>query len=197
MVRIHDFIFHLMVISAIGSLANCCQASHPNHASATELSWNSKTGNFEISLSVWPTDLEKVLTDQEGKSVDLDKTKDLDAMIQKYIESKFLIRRKVTKGSKPPAPPKIRWAGHEYNHKQVWLYFEVQTDDKTWGDWTIENRVFCELNDDQLNQVKLTVKNLGSQTILCTPDSTLQTLKPEKPSRRSLSSTQPAGVSKK
>lgn len=174
-------LFTLFVVSVVGGWANACQGSHPNHVTSAEVNWNSKTGNFEIALCVWPLDLEKVLMTQQGKPVDLDKSENVDAMIQKYIEEKFLIRKVVAAGEKQPAAPKIRWVGFENNIKQAWLYFEVKTDEKTLGEWTVENRVFLELNEDQLNQVQFGTGRSQPTTIVCTQESVRHPLKAAEP----------------
>ena len=52
----------------------------------------------------------------------------------------------------PAKPPKMKWFGHEADAKQVWLYFEIAGEPG--AKWTAENRVFFELNDDQLNHIQ-------------------------------------------
>ena len=59
---------------------------------------------------------------------------------------------------------KIEWYGHEADAKQVWLYFEVAADAE--ADWKVENRVFFELNDDQLNHVQWTSAG-KTETLVC------------------------------
>ena len=59
---------------------------------------------------------------------------------------------------------KIKWYGHEADAKQVWLYFEVAADAE--ADWKVENRVFFELNDDQLNHVQWTASG-KTETLVC------------------------------
>ena len=66
-----------------------------------------------------------------------------------------------------PAPAKIKWYGHEADAKKAWLYFEVSGD--AGANWSVENRVFFELNDDQLNHVQW--KGTGkTETLVCDAD---------------------------
>lgn len=131
-------------------------ASHPYHVSKTEMAFNPKSGNFEVALCVWPADLEKALTAKSGKTVDLDKAEDLDALLKDYVESKFSVRKN-THGKKGDTQASIRWVGHEKNNKEAWLYFEV-AGDKDQADWTVKNEIFFELNEDQLNQIQFKIE---------------------------------------
>ena len=61
-------------------------------------------------------------------------------------------------------PPKIKWYGHEADAKQAWVFFEIAGDAK--ANWTFENRVFFELNDDQLNHVQWSGTG-KTETLVC------------------------------
>ncbi|MEL7495995.1 MAG: DUF6702 family protein [Planctomycetota bacterium] len=202
-------------------------ATHPYHVTYTEIAFNPKSGNFEVALCVWPTDLETVLTKQESQPVDLDKTKNLDAMMERYIAKRFLVKPAVTQtspdsSSEPVDVPadkqpdldkdqatsksttaaksstkssntsktdsqtpnsdsekqatnrenearpvsSIRWVGHEQERRHVWMYFEVRGDANQLR-WTLENRVFTEVNDDQLNHVQWTIGKKEFETFVC------------------------------
>ena len=146
----------LLITAAItASFATDVAASHPYHVSKAEVNWNTDSGNFEVALCVWPSDLEKALAAQAGKPVDLAKVEQLDELLTSYIKRKFRVRKTAADG-KPTDLAAIRWVGHEKNNKEAWLYFEV-VGDKKQVDWTIENRVFFELNEDQLNQIQFTL----------------------------------------
>jgi hypothetical protein len=148
--------FHVLrVLSwliAILILPTTLLASHPFHASSAEVEWNPKTGNFEISLCVWPADLEKAIGRQRNRAVDLDHIEDLDEILAKYLASRFSIVP--AKSANHPTPNEIRWVGHEIDLRQAWLYFELPGD-RQLDEWKIENRVFFELNADQVNQVQV------------------------------------------
>ncbi len=146
-----------------GVMTSGLLASHPFHVSSAEVNWNSKTGNFEVALCVWPADLEKAIARQQAKSVDLDEVGNADELMQQYIASRFQILRSsdgaAKEGSTPAEPqtatPAFRWVGHEMDLKKAWLYFEIPGDEQP-DQWQIENRVFFELNEDQMNQVQVT-----------------------------------------
>lgn len=214
--RIPFLAFTLTVVTAFA----CCvrpaiaEDPHPYHISYTEIEFNSKSGNFEVAICVWPTDLEKALSAQENKPIDLERTEGLDAMMERYVVKRFEINKNVDStrsnlvenqhSDQPPTPrseakpdpqnknstepsssttavgPKkeqkkadasspIRWVGHEGDRKQVWMYFEYKGD-ATVNEWTIENKVFSELNDDQLNHVQWTLNEKQYETFVCEKD---------------------------
>ena len=73
----------------------------------------------------------------------------------------------VTVSSDAPAPQKIKWYGHEADAKKAWLFFEIAGEPGV--DWRVENRVFFELNDDQLNHVQWS--GTGKiETLVCDSD---------------------------
>ena len=71
------------------------------------------------------------------------------------------------KGDPPVEAPKMKWFGHEADAKQVWLYFEIAG--KPGAKWTAENRVFFELNDDQLNHIQWNGSG-KTETLVCNAD---------------------------
>jgi hypothetical protein len=162
----------MAVLTLVGLISTNCLAAHPYHVSHAEVNWNQKTGNFEVALCLWPADLEKAIGIDQGKPVDLDKVENLDPLLQRYIAKKFLIRRAPAKGAATAdlnAESQIRWVGHEKTIKEAWLYFEIKGD-KNPAPWTIENRVFFELNDDQMNQVQLTIGSESNSLICARPN---------------------------
>lgn len=124
-------------------------AAHPYHVSLTEIEWNSKSGCFEVAVCLWPSDLEKALSQQEQQLIDLDKAKNLDDVIAKYVRKNFVC-------SKGDEKTVMRWVGFETNNKQTWIYFELKPDQsvqqKSLG-WKLKNSLFFELNEDQQNHI--------------------------------------------
>ena len=148
-------------------------ASHPFHVSRAEIEYNAKRKTFEVALCVWPEDLEKAASKLENRDVniDLETEANRDAIFKKYVAAKFKFveatdpESDTKSNANKPTPAKIRWIGSEIKIKQGWLYFEVAADASV-SDWTIENRMFFELNDDQLNQIQVqNGKLMASQTL--------------------------------
>ena len=145
----------------------CVMASHPFHVSCAEIEYNQNRETFEVALCVWPEDLAKAVSKMEEESIDIDALSEAkrDEIFKKYVFQKFRFVDASVAGNEQPLPATIRWIGSELDVKKGWLYFEV--DAKSAGtQWTIENQMFFELNEDQLNQVQ--VRNghaLLSQTL--------------------------------
>ena len=161
----HRLFLGLALVAAVVSSPADCQASHPYHVSHAEVNWNAKSGNFEVALCVWPADLEKALKADTGKSIDLDEVEDLDLLLESYVGKKFRIASGGGQAdAKKPAAAQIRWVGHERDLKKAWLYFEISGDPSV-RQWKIENRVFFELNEDQLNHVDFKYGNTAKVVI--------------------------------
>lgn len=160
--------FLAFVFVALMCFTQPASASHPYHVSMAEIEYNPTRKTFEVALCVWPEDLQKSVSQMEKRpvSIDTESEKDRDALFNKYVAQKFLFLpsgKAEEDGERTPAS--IRWVGSELTLKKCWLYFEV--DGKTASDgWSIENQMFFELNDDQLNLVQVKAgKSLESQTL--------------------------------
>lgn len=153
--RLSKFALTILLASCFASTV---AATHPYHVSLAEIELNPKTGNFEVALCVWPADLEKAIALQIDESIDLDTIEKLDEHLATYVSKHFRIL-----GGKGEQA-NIRWVGHEKDLKKAWLYFEVQTE-KSKADWTLENRIFFELNEDQSNQVNLKIGKKKSSLV--------------------------------
>ncbi len=207
-----------ILIGFTANVATAAEPPHPYHVSLAEVNWNAKSQNFEVALCLWPADLEKALTRQTGRPIDLEKEANIDRLMEAYIAKRFTIHStdnqaaphktadskqaestpwQPAASAKPqasashtptslqnplvapptpitstatntPTPPKMKWHGHEADAKQVWLYFEITGNPK--ANWTAENRVFFELNDDQLNHVQWNGTG-KTETLVCNADS--------------------------
>lgn len=152
----------ILFVTCIVGVGQSANPYHPYHVSLAEIEFNQETGNYEVSLCVWPADLERALGRMSEEPVDLDTAENLDELITKYLEQKFQFR------SADDSVAPIRFVGKELDLKQGWLYFEmqttsdqvnVQTDQQVAAPttWTLDNQIFFELNDDQANHCNLKV----------------------------------------
>ena len=121
--------------------------AHPFHVTYTEVDWNARTMVLEVALRVQPEDLDRLLSSREKRRIDIEKTKGVDKLIQKYLAEVFLV-------SPTPAKAKsLRWIGKEVSAKEAWLYFEVSRPQGI-GDLKLLNRIFLEILPDQVNTVR-------------------------------------------
>ncbi len=123
-------------------------AAHPSHVSIAEAEYNPQSKHLEVALRVHPSDLERALRIRTKKRVDLDKTKNIDALITAYLQDVFQIKASDGKEAQ------IKWVGKEISLKWGWLYFEVPVKeglDKV----KFSNQIFFELIPDQTNTILL------------------------------------------
>lgn len=159
----------LLIAVALTGLGEQAFASHPFHVTRAEVEYNAKRQTFEVAICVWPEDLQRAVSKMEKRDVKIDTESETkrDEIFGRYVARnfKFVAKSKSADKNEKPSTAKIRWIGSELEVKQGWLYFEV--DAKTAAtNWSIENRMFFELNDDQLNQVQIrNGKTLESQTL--------------------------------
>jgi len=156
----------LLLVVALTSFSESAFASHPFHVTRAEIEYNAKRKTFEVALCVWPEDLERAVSKLEKRTIKIDVESETsrDEIFSRYVAKNFQFfpqtqstktaTEKDVDEKEIPTAAKIRWIGSELEVKQGWLYFEV--DAKTAAtNWSIENRMFFELNDDQLNQVQI------------------------------------------
>lgn len=176
----------LLLAVALTLPVETANASHPFHVTRAEVEYNAKRQTFEVAICVWPEDLALAVSKMEKRTVKIDSESEVsrDEIFSRYVAKNFrFVAQTKTDNAKTengkaddtkekPAAAKVRWVGSELEIKQGWLYFEV--DAKTTAtDWTIENRMFFELNEDQLNQVQIrNGKQLDSETLSANQTST-------------------------
>ena len=122
--------------------------AHASHVSWGELDHNPEAGTWEMALRVVPEDLEKALSRAGRETVRLGRTPDLDERILTYLEKKLIAR------DSSGQPCSWRWVGKEHSWKEVWIYAELLCPDSLLGG-EIENRIFLELDDEQVNTLVL------------------------------------------
>lgn len=127
--------------------------AHKFHASFATLNFNEQSKSIEITMRIFPDDLEAALGKQLGKSVKLDKSKESSLMIMNYLKKTF----EVKKGGRAQV---FRWVGMELGVDSAWLYFESKMPAGIAGA-QIRNLFLCELYDDQTNVVS--IKYQGKQ----------------------------------
>lgn len=125
-------------------------AAHKFHASFATLNYNEQTKSVEVTMRIFPDDLEAALSKQLGRSVKLDKSRESSQMIMNYLRKTFELK----KGGRLQA---FRWIGMELGVDSAWLYFESKMPLGVVGA-QIRSQFLCELYDDQTNVVSIKYK---------------------------------------
>lgn len=133
-----------LLLFAFAALANA--AAHRFHSSLTRMDYNAAEKNIEISIQLFTHDLVPVLEKEAKKNIDLEKTKDVDAIILKYLESKFVLKNK--KGE----TLKLKWVGKEVLSDTVNVYVEIPSAESFDG-YMLQNHLFFETFPRQVNLV--------------------------------------------
>ncbi len=146
----------LLLIVLLSAISESADASHPFHVTRAEIDYNAKRKTFEVAICVWPEDLAKAVSKIEKRTVDVDaeSEKSRDAMFKKYVAKSFRFTPSKLSEDEISKAADIRWIGSELKVKQGWLYFEVDASAAA-SRWTIENEMFFEFNDDQMNQIQV------------------------------------------
>lgn len=127
-----------------------CSATlwHPVHTSVAEVAWNTEAETLEIALHLTPRDLETALTTHGGASVRLDKTENLDSLIEAWLGDRLSLRH----DSKADAD--LTWIGKELAIRDVWIYFQFENV-AALKDWEMHNTLLSEVAEDYVATVQL------------------------------------------
>lgn len=142
--------------------------AHPAHETNAEMIWNAKTKSLEVALQIRGVDLEAALTKKGEKKVDLEATRDIDALIDDYISDAFRLR---TQGGQRV---RLEFAGKTIEARTVWLYFEFPLGTDSPFGVSITNRLLFGTLVNQTNKVALQV---GEKKLSFTFDERHPTLK--------------------
>ena len=122
--------------------------SHPFHATITSFDCNRNNKSVEITIKIFTNDLEDAIAIQEKSDLQIDSGNNslmIDTLIYDYIKSNLSF-------SFNDKRMKLYWVGKEFDNDITWCYLEISNVDKfSSATILIENRLFLELFDDQLN----------------------------------------------
>lgn len=127
---------------------------HPMHISVTEIEFDEKDKELEITSRIFIDDLEKTLqANLKQPELDLLEPKNgmtVDQMAEKYLTDhiKISLDNKVQK---------ITYLGHERDGEAL-VFYSLVAKVKKWKTITIQNDVITETHDDQSNLVHVTVR---------------------------------------
>lgn len=119
---------------------------HPNHVSVTDIVFNNKTETLEITISLFPEDVENVVRKYKEPEFILDeRTKNglAKEFLVFYLNDHFKL-------SNENSPIPIKYLGMEINDEIVHCYMEsAHIENPT--ELKVENTVLFDLQDEQVN----------------------------------------------
>ncbi len=121
-------------------------SAHRYHTSLTRMDYNEKEKLVEITIQLFTHDLVPVLEKRAKKSIELEKTPDIDKIILEYLSQNFILKNK--KGEAQT----LNWVGKELEVDTAYVYVEIPMSESPEG-LTLQNTIFFESFAEQTNLV--------------------------------------------
>lgn len=128
--------------------------AHPLHVSVTEVAFDAKEDELEITLRVFTDDLELAIREAK-KDNNLNLLKPVNTTIDKLVWEYLEPRVKISVEGKPQA---VKYLGHEKEEDVFIFYVQVQPV-KNFQTLSITNSIITELYHDQANLVNVTIND--------------------------------------
>lgn len=125
---------------------------HEFYVSLTEIRYNAKSERFEVSLRIFPDDMDRALKEHYGISARLLtelEHSDADSLLEQYLQDLFQVE---LKGS----PISLNYLGKEAEADVMWCYLESGPQEKP-VEITVFNALLCEIFEDQVNIIQVYV----------------------------------------
>jgi hypothetical protein len=127
-------------------------SSHPLYVSVTEINHNAAEKSLEISIKVFPDDLEQILEKNNKAQLDILAEKDKSRFDQ-YIPSYFDKNLLLTVDGKQV---KLSYVGFEIEKESAYCYFEVKNIASV-KKIDVTNSILYDFNDTEMNIMHVTV----------------------------------------
>ena len=142
---------------------------HEYHVSVTQMQYNPAARAFEVSIRLFTDDLEKGLSESNGKQRFVVKNGDKnDAFVEKYIRASFVL----TSSQKKPVT--MQYVGKEQEEDATWVYLEIPFTGSLDG-YKLQNNTLLEVFDDQVNMTNIKLPS-DKKTLLFKKGQTVQNL---------------------
>lgn len=122
--------------------------AHKYHTSFTNIDYNKQKKLLEITIKVFSHDLMPTLNKRLGKRIDLENTKDIDKILERYLTENFILKTRSNEIKN------FKWIGKELETEVVRFYIEIPFDGDMEGA-TIKNSMFFESFAEQVNLIHI------------------------------------------
>ena len=150
-----------LLVLILVALPLMAASAHKYYFSVTQADYDVKSKSLKMVTRVFYDDLEKVFQERYDKTIKVDKTYDqekLDAYIQKYFNSKFIV-------SVNGKVQKLSYIGHKDEVDYVVCFVEVKNITNPQS-IEIENTLLMDMFPDQKNVIHLQVGNTKKSYLL-------------------------------
>ncbi len=128
------------------NLSAAAKNAHRFHSSLTRIDYDADEKNIKIAVQLITHDVLEVFEKIAGKSVELENSKEIDGLIQKYLAENFVLQDKNGKTLN------IKWVGKETDFDRIFVYLEIPSDESIEG-FRLKNTIFFETYPEQSNIV--------------------------------------------
>lgn len=142
--KFSKYIVFLMILMLTVNLF--AAGKHEYHTTFTKVDYNAQENLLEISIQVFAHDLLPTLERKYKKRIDLENTKDIDRILEGYLNEKFIFK------TKSDQIKKIKWIGKELETEVIRFYVEIPFDKDLEGA-ELKNSMFFESFREQVNLV--------------------------------------------
>jgi hypothetical protein len=136
----------ILAFSFLLAINVCTAEAHTFHTSLTRMDYNAKEKLAEISIQLFTHDLVPALERFTKKTVDLEKTPDLDKTILRYLDANFILKNKKSEAKK------LVWVGKEQRVDTIYVYVQIPLEED-FGEYSLQNTIFFESFPKQANLV--------------------------------------------
>ncbi len=158
-------LFSLCLATLVGTASH---ASHPFHVCVAQMEWNASNQLWEVSIRLHPQDLERVLSQSQGKPISIEDRDFADAVLP-FLSKQFAIVHAPNSIAIPDlltamdrdkpslAQSELRWVGMEPERGWLWIHLEMIPPNNIASDhpaWLV-HRIFLDTIDRQENSVRI------------------------------------------
>lgn len=122
---------------------------HPLHVSVTELEFDQRDGEFEVTMRIFMDDLENAVRKSTGNDaiVLTGDTSGKDDLMKAYILGKLSVQ--VDGKGKT-----VQYLGHE-TQGDAFIFYMIIEQSEAWREVVVQNEILQELYDDQSNLINV------------------------------------------
>lgn len=141
--------------------------AHDFHASLAEVEWNADARKIEVSLRLFPDDVEKALSRIHRRDIRIESAGSEEALAR-YVNSRFIFSGGTHRS-------RFKVVGTETRVDSMWLFLESGWSGGPLDEARVENSLLTELFTDQVNLVNLQLKSkrmtltFNSQILMSAP----------------------------